>query len=121
MGDLLATHPRVALEDPVPDDEIPDSELTPEMVVHRAVTRYPLMDSSPKITKPTQPGTLRGVFTQAAQRNFKIQLELKDPRIVARLAQPFGKDNLKQSFVSRAALRHVLLPLWKSGFLVGCT
>jgi hypothetical protein len=33
------------------------------------------------------------------------------------LNQPYGKDNLEQFFVSEAALRHILLPLWKSGLV----
>jgi hypothetical protein len=33
------------------------------------------------------------------------------------LDNPFGKDNLLQTFTSEAAFRHVLIPLWKSGFL----
>jgi hypothetical protein len=46
-------------------------------------------------------------------------LDAVDPRIMARLDQPFGKDNLSQRFYSTPGLRHVLLPLWKSGFLYG--
>lgn len=64
--------------------------------------------------------TLRTLFTQAAQRQFKAQLHELDPRIVAKLEQPFGKENLTQCFRAEAALRHTLLPLWKSGMLAGC-
>ena len=38
-------------------------------------------------------------------------------RVQVKLNQPFGKDNLVQCFQSEACLRHVLLPLYKSGFL----
>ena len=33
------------------------------------------------------------------------------------LNQPFGKENRSQCFSAQAALRHVLLPLWNSGFV----
>ena len=42
-----------------------------------------------------------------------------DDRIRVKLDQPFGKDNLSQCFRSEACLRHLLLLLWKSGFLLG--
>ena len=35
------------------------------------------------------------------------------------LNQPFGKDNINQSFTADCRLRHVLLPLFKSNFLEG--
>jgi hypothetical protein len=63
--------------------------------------------------------TVKEAFTQAARNRFKAQLDDLDPRIRAKLEQPFGKDNLQQCFRSEGTLRHVLLPLWKSGFLVG--
>jgi hypothetical protein len=37
--------------------------------------------------------------------------------IRAAVNNPFGKDNLQQSFMSEAAFRHVLLPLFRSRFL----
>jgi len=62
---------------------------------------------------------VRAVFNQAVQRDFRHDLDAVDPRITAKIDQPFGKENLLQTFVSEAALRHVLLPLWKSGYLYG--
>ena len=41
-------------------------------------------------------------------------------RIRAAVNNPFGKDNLQQSFMSEAAFRHVLLPLFRSRFLGAC-
>ena len=38
-------------------------------------------------------------------------------RVQVKLDQKFGKDNIAQSFKSEACLRHVLIPLFKSGFL----
>lgn len=37
--------------------------------------------------------------------------------VMAHLNNPFGKDNLNQSFTVQAAFRHVLCPVIKSGFL----
>ena len=67
----------------------------------------------------TGQGTLKEVFTQAAQQRFKAVLGRSDPRVLAKLEQPYGKDNLRQYFHSVPGLRHVLLPLWKSGCLAG--
>ena len=39
-------------------------------------------------------------------------------RVRTKLNQPFGKDNIVQCFMSEASLRHVLLPLYKSMFLL---
>ena len=100
----------------LPDDEIIDELLPSGLALRRAEERYPV-DSA--VTTLGNPGTLREAFTQAAQRRFRVTLEAIDPRIVARLEQPFGKDNLSQCFYSTPGLRHVLLPLWKSGFLYG--
>ena len=61
--------------------------------------------------------TLNKVFNKQAQQRFRDLLGEKHPGVAARLEQPFGKDNLKQTFTSEAALRHVLLPLWKRGYL----
>ena len=61
--------------------------------------------------------TVKEAFTRESQRQFRLELAARDPRILAKLDQPFGKDNLTQCFRSEASLRHVLLPLWKSGFL----
>ena len=38
-------------------------------------------------------------------------------RVQVKLDQKFGKDNIVQSFKSEACLRHVLIPLFKSGFM----
>ena len=100
---------------PIPPDDVPDSDLTPEMVRRRAEELYPTI--SP-ITGGS-PKTLNQVFSQDVQRNFRRTLNAIDPRITAKLDQPFGKENLRQVFTSEASLRHILLPLWKSGFLFG--
>ena len=39
-------------------------------------------------------------------------------RVQVKLEQKFGKDRAAQSFKSEACLRHVLIPLYKSGFLL---
>jgi len=44
-------------------------------------------------------------------------LESVSPRVQALVNQPFGKENLLQCFKSEAHFSHVLIPLWKSGYL----
>jgi hypothetical protein len=100
----------------LPDDEVLDELLPTELVLRRAEERYPVVSS---VTTLGNPGTLREAFTQAAQRRFRVALDSTEPQILARLDQPFGTDNLSQCFYSTPGLRHVLLPLWKSGFLYG--
>lgn len=63
---------------------------------------------------------LQVTFNRARQRRFLQDLDARDDRIRARLEQPFGKDNLSQFLYVTPELRHVLLPLWKSGFLYDC-
>jgi hypothetical protein len=99
----------------LPDDEVPDKLLGRVLAVRRANERYPVESV---ITTQT-PSTLREAFTQAAQHRFMSTLNTIDPRITACLGQPFGKDNSSQYYYSTPGLRHVLLPLWKSGFLHG--
>ena len=96
----------------LPDDEVPDTELDCGQVEQRADERYPTCSL---ITLAE--GTVRAVFNQAAQWEFRHDLDAVDPWITAKIDQPFGKGNLLQTFVSEAAFRHVLLPLWKSGYL----
>jgi len=111
---LLADCPVVIAEPPLPEDDAPDTELGLDRATRRAIERHPARS-------PVTPGgdTVRSVFTEAAQRRFRLDLDAVDPLIAAKIDQPFGKENLLQSFVLEAALRHVLLPLWKSGFVVG--
>ena len=111
---LLVSFPKLTLSGPIPADDVPDEVLSPEVVEARALERYP---TTSRVT-PSGP-TVRTVFTQSVQRDFRRQLDEIDPRISAKIDQPFGKENLSQTFTSDASLRHVLLPLWKSGFLAG--
>ena len=116
LGSLLppVTEPVV-----IPDDEVGDSDLRPHVAERRALERYPVA-VHPEVDPPDVPTTLREVFTQSAQRRFRARLDDIDPRITAKLDQPFGKENLLQCFHAQPQLRHVLLPLWKSGMLYGC-
>ena len=84
------------------------------MVERRALERYPT--SSSVVDGPT---TVLSLFDHTARNKFASELRGAHPRISAYLEQPFGKENLLQTFTSDAALRHVLLPLWKSGCLFG--
>jgi hypothetical protein len=99
----------------LPDNEVPDELLDRVLAERRTNKRYPVESV---ITTQT-PSTLREAFTQAAQHRFMLTLNTIDPRVTTRLEQPFGKDNLSQYFYSTPGLWHVLLPLWKSGFLHG--
>lgn len=99
----------------IPDDEVTDDRVGPDVAALRAAERYPV--DSPVVPVDS---TLREIFTQTAQRRFRATLNQLDPRVLAKLEQPFGKDNITQCFYSTPGLRHVLLPLWKSGFLAGC-
>ena len=79
------------------------------------IEHYPV--ASDVCPSPSEKDTLNSTFNHRAQEQFRESLRGTHPGIVARLEQPFGKDNLKQTFVSSAAFRHVLIPLWKSGFM----
>ena len=86
------------------------------------MTAYPyppkdLLASCPQLLQKRTMPTLQASFTTAAQNKFLAQLDKIDDRIRAKLDQPFGKDTSSCVFVAEPRLRHVLLPLWKSGFL----
>ncbi len=70
--------------------------------------------------KPAPVPTLKESLSVAALNQFAMTLDTYDPRIRAKLDQPFGKDNVSQCFRAEPRLRHVFLPLWKSGFLYNC-
>jgi hypothetical protein len=97
----------------LPDEEVADDLLPLALAVRRADERYPVES----IVTTLASTTLQEAFTQAAQCRFMATLNAVDPRVTAQLEQPFGKDNLLQYFYSTPGLRHVLLPLFKSGFL----
>jgi hypothetical protein len=61
--------------------------------------------------------SINNSFRKAERERFVLTLDKYNPKIRAKLDQPFGKDNLSQCFHAEPCLRHVLLPLWKSGFL----
>ena len=115
---LISSFPDLTLEDnALPGDKVHDSKIPADVSLRRAEERYPVYST----VIPNHPGTLRAAFTQSVQEDFKRTLGQRDPRILAKLEQPFGKENLRQVFRSEAALRHVLLPLWKSGYMLGQT
>ena len=45
-----------------------------------------------------QKPTVNSVFDQRARDNFAIKLKERHPRVSAYLDQPFGKENLLQTF-----------------------
>ena len=107
--DLTSAHPQA----PLPPDDVRDQDMPLADAVRRAEERYPTASAF----DPNTPMTLKTVFTQAVQDRFRATLYGMDDRIRAKLEQDFGKDNLLQCFHAEPALRHVLLPLWKSGCL----
>ena len=58
--------------------------------------------------------TLRNTVARAERESFVQRLPT---RVQVKLDQQFGKDNNAQCFKSEASLRHVLIPLMKSGYL----
>ena len=99
----------------LPNDEVSDDAIGDLVATQQALDRY-------SVESPVIPvdATLREAFTHAAQARFKVTLDRLDHQVLAKLEQPFGKENLLQCFYSTPGLCCVLLPLWKSGFLVGC-
>lgn len=94
----------------------------PRPVTPLPFSNYPLPSPSKNSPTPDSPSSpcypsLNESLSVAAQNKFALTLDQYDPRIRAKLDQPFGKDNLTQCFRAEPRLRHVLLPLWKSGFL----
>lgn len=99
----------------LPDDDVPDVEVTPEAAERCVTARCPI-----RAPAAPSPNSVAGVFTRNLQLSTAARLNEKDPRIVAKLDQPFGVENLTQCLYSTPSLHHILLPLWKSGFLVWC-
>ena len=95
---------------PSPDEKL---ELYPR---ESAITRMDAMQHPSDGDLPAPLPTLNNSVTRKAREAFATTLS---PRVQAMLNQKFGKENLTQCFKSEACLRHVLLPLWKSGFVDG--
>lgn len=80
---------------------------------------YPIADLEAKLRKlqlprTTKVPTLNDHLALSAMDSFVATL---DPRVQAKLDQPFGKATLDRCFRTEPRLRHVLIQLWKSGFL----
>jgi hypothetical protein len=61
------------------------------------------------------PPTVGNTVAKGERENFIRSLPT---RVQVKLDQKFGKDRIAQCFKSEACLRHVLIPLYKSGFLL---
>ena len=72
-------------------------------------------DEPPAPTPFRQIPTLNNSYSRAERNNFARQRLSDSTRTF--LDCPFGKDSLDASFISEPALRHVVLPLYKSGFI----
>lgn len=100
----------------VPDDEVKDSVLQPAVVEQRATEKYPVESFVTHDISTTS----NEAFTQDVQAQIQTVLHKWDPRILAELDQPFDKENLVKRFHAKASFRHVLWPLWRSGFPCNC-
>ena len=58
--------------------------------------------------------TLNNSVTKKERERFASTLP---PHVQVMLDSPFGKESLDRCFTSEACMRHVLLPLWKGGWL----
>jgi hypothetical protein len=76
-----------------------------------AATRFPVTVGQLVSPLPTVNNSVGRVAREA------FVTTMLSPRVQALLNQKFGKENLNQCFAAEACFRHVLLPLWKSGFL----
>ena len=65
--------------------------------------------------KYSLPPTVGNTVAKSERDKFIRNLPV---RVQVKLDQKFGKDRIAQSFKSEACLRHVLIPLCKSGFLL---
>ena len=72
-----------------------------------------LSEDTPTLT-PLHIAATRNTMSKKEREAFAATLPTK---VQLMLNQPFGKDNLNQSFKAEARLHHVLLPLFRSGFL----
>jgi len=119
--------PELSSLDPVPDDEddlLEDSSTTPIIDIQHAI-KYPLkaigiLPLPARAFDPaesTNPKALATRFGRSERERFALSLDKLDPRIRAKLDQPFGKDNLTQCFYAEPAFRHTFVLLLKSGFL----
>jgi hypothetical protein len=106
-----------------------DSPSTPSLDLLSATTGFPFRTPDVDVSPPTislatlslgttKSGLPPGVptFSTKAAREAWAKDNISTA-VLAQLNQPFGKDRTAQSFTVRAAFRHVLCPLIKSGFL----
>ena len=95
---------------PLPSEQPGVSSLFPDSMADR---EFPLQSALVLAGGPTGSlshlPTIRASFNTAAREAFALSLDAVDPRIRAKLDQPFGKDNLNQCFSAEPRLRHVLL------------
>jgi hypothetical protein len=83
------------------DSDDDDDKGTP--LHHSPVRRFPMKQKRPQLTKSMNP------------RFFEKSLMGKAWK--AQKKQPFGKDNLLQTFTTEPVLLHIILPVLKQGFL----
>jgi hypothetical protein len=74
-------------------------------------TDKPTTDSTPYAATAWRSGKL------TTKRLEQFATTVLPSSVQVQLAQPFGKDDINQSFYSEKCFRHILLPLLKSGYL----
>ena len=67
--------------------------------------------------QPQQKSTWQSATKLTTHHLEEFAKEILPTSVQVQLAQPFGKDSINQSFYAEKSLCHVLLPLFKSGFL----
>jgi len=119
--------PKLSSLDPCPDDvedQLEDSSTTPIIDIQHAI-KY-LLKAGGIIPSParafdpaaaTNPSASATRFGRSEREHFALSLDKIDPRIRAKLDQPFGKDNLTQCFYAEPAFQHTFVLLLKTGFL----
>ena len=90
----------------------------------RALSKYPRYSDiaadtsvSDNTIDDLESWTMSQGFPKSEREKFALFLAKEQPKLAEKLNQPFGKDTVSQCFSSEPTLRHVLLPVMKSGFL----
>lgn len=80
-------------------------------------TTSPTTPASPTLGTPSETIDTWTSGTLTSVRLAKFAQTVLPPEVQTQLAQPFGKDSIHHSFYAEKCFRHILLPLFKSGFL----
>lgn len=114
-------------DDDSDDESIPDPSAprpVPMRCTQEPSPAQPILDSLPAPSVGKSPARamksipLPSPEESLATKNEREAFLRRQPsRVQTMINQPFGKENIVQCFKAAARLRHVLFPIWKSGFL----